>query len=403
MSDLSLPSSQKTRENGKPRPVYLDNNATTPLDPDVLAAMRPYLEEEFGNSSSATHSYGWSASMAVETARKQVASLLNCQPQEIIWTSGATESNNMAILGLVRALRDEQPHIVTSTIEHKAVLDVCQYALDEGATLTLVDVNQHGQVELKELKKAVNPKTRLISLMVANNEIGSINPIQELATFARSKNILFHSDAAQAAGKLPIDLAEWPVDFLSISGHKIYGPKGVGALFMRKKTPAIQLAPLMVGGSQERGLRPGTLNVAGIVGLGKACELGQKMMSSEEERLLMLRQQLLGGLDDLSAHFKLNGHPTQRLANNLSISFRGLSADLFTFGLSKLALSSGSACTSSGGKASHVLEALKLPPELARATLRIGMGRFTSPAEIEVVILALRKLILDNLPQAQTT
>ena len=397
MSDTTQEIAPQLERKQPTRPIYLDHNATTPLDPEVLHAMKPYLEDEYGNASSATHSYGWSASTAVQRARKQVASLLQCSPTEIIWTSGATESNNMAILGIVRALRHERPHIITSPVEHKAVLDVCEYAQkEEGAELTLVDVNAYGQVEPSELKKAITKKTRLVSLMAANNEIGSINPIKELAAITKEAGALFHCDAAQAAGKIPLHLGELAVDMLSISGHKLYGPKGVGALFIRKKSPAIQLAPLMLGGAQEEGIRPGTLNVPGIVGLGKACELAAKIQQSEEERLLMLRQQLLAGLQDFSQHFQINGHPSERLANNLSLSFKDLPADLFTFGLSKLALSSGSACTSSDGQISHVLKAIGVPPELARATLRIGMGRFTSPEDIEVVVSVLRKLIKDK-------
>ncbi len=377
------------------KPIYFDNNATTPLDPLVLEAMQPYLGEEYGNASSKNHSYGWKAEMGVEKARKQVAALLNCEPKEVYWTSGATESNNMVILGLAQKFMGQNPHIITSNVEHKAVLDVCKEAKFFGAEVTVLEANSYGQIELEQLKAAVKPNTKLISIMAANNEVGSINPIETLAAFANEKGIAFHTDAAQATGKFLIDLKKWKVDFLSISGHKIYGPKGVGALFIRSGAEQM-LRPLMFGGTQEKGIRPGTLNVAGIVGLGRACELCGEYMKTEHERLLSFQKLVVGRIMNLSRDIILNGHPTERLCNNLSFSFRNLSSDLFAMGLGGLACSSGSACTTGNPAPSHVLTALGLDEPTARATVRLGMGRFTSSEDVHIAIEKIVGIIKKN-------
>lgn len=366
------------------KPIYLDYNATTPMDPLVFEAMKPYFVEEFGNASSSSHPYGWVANMAVKKARKQVADVLNCEPSEIIWTSGATESNNMAIIGTVRRFLPEKVHIITANSEHKAVLEVFEMAEELGAETTVLPVNKYGQVTVQQVEAALKPHTRLVSLMVANNEIGTLHPIAEIAHVLKAKSILFHTDAAQAVGKVPLDLGILPVDMLSISGHKIYGPKGVGALFLKKKDPRIELKNLICGGEQESGIRPGTLNVPGIVGLAEACHIAREKMQEESHRLKELRDQLIERVLKDCPGALLNGHPTERLPNNASFSFEGLAADVFTLGLSGLALSSGSACTSASGKPSHVITALGRPESLARATIRVGLGRMTTPEEIQI-------------------
>ena len=364
------------------KPIYLDYNATTPMDPQVFEAMKPYFVEEFGNASSSSHPYGWAASMAVKKARGQLAEVLNCEPSEIIWTSGATESNNMAIIGTVRNFLPEKTHIITANTEHKAVLEVFEMAEELGAEVTVLPVNEFGQVTVEQVEAALKPYTRLVSLMVANNEIGTLHPIAEIADLLKDKDVLLHTDAAQAVGKVPLDLQKIPVDMLSISGHKIYGPKGIGALYLRKKNPCIQLKNLICGGEQEHGLRPGTLNVPGIVGLAEACHIAFEKMPEESRRLTQLRDQLIERVLKECPGAMLNGHPTERLPNNASFSFEGLSADVFTLGLSGLALSSGSACTSASGKPSHVITALGRPESLARATIRVGLGRMTTAEDI---------------------
>ena len=341
--------------------------------------MQKYLCEEFGNASSSGHSYGWATSMAVEKSRKQVSSLIGCKPNELVFTSGATESNNMAIVGT--ALNHKSCHIITSAIEHKAVLDVCKYAQRFSADVTILQPDAFGRIQPEDVKNAIQENTRLISLMFANNEIGSLNPIKEIGAIAKEKSILFHTDAAQAFGKVSIDVNEMNIDLLSISGHKIYGPKGVGALYIRK---GVELTPLIVGGQQEQGLRPGTLNVAGIVGLGEASELAAK--NAECTRLFKLRDQIIKRVLEAVPEAQLNGHPTERLCNNISFSFKGLSSDIFTLGLSGLALSSGSACTSGSPEPSHVLKGIGHTDDLARATIRIGIGFNTTEEEVNTAI-----------------
>lgn len=369
------------------RPIYLDHNATTPLDPEVLQAIKPYLESEFGNPASVNHSYGWAAQMAVTTARQQVAQVIGAHEKEIFWTSGATESNNLALLGCVRKLLDsgEKPHIITSQTEHRAVLDVCQLIKGWGVEVSFLDVNKHGQVDLETLENCIRPHTRLVSIMTANNEVGSLNPIKEIGQVTRKRNLIFHTDAAQATGRVPIDVEAMNIDLLSISAHKIYGPKGTGALYIRQK-PKVELEPLMFGGGQEGGIRPGTLNVPGIVGLGKACELYYTKGDEEKKRLCELRDDLIESVLSEVPTARLNGHPTERLANNVSFSFAGLSSDIFALGLRGLACSSGSACGSGGPQSSHVLRAMGYDEALARATIRVGIGRFTTSEEVQTAI-----------------
>lgn len=378
------------------KPIYLDYNATTPMDPRVFKAMEPYFVEHFGNASSRSHAYGWKAEQAVEEARKAVAQLLQAKPSEVFWTSGATESNNLAILGVLRhhLCHGQTPHLITSAIEHKAVLEVCQLAEELGAELTVLPVDQNGLISLETLKASIKPNTALISIMMGNNEIGTIQPVQSIGELAHAHNILYHCDAAQSFGKSPIDVNTMHIDLLSISGHKIYGPKGVGALYVRK---GIELKNWICGGDQEKGLRPGTLNVPGIVGLGECARLCAKEMIEESKKLTQMRDDFIQKILSLAgSEVRLNGHPTQRLCNNVSFSFLHLNSDMFALGLSGLALSSGSACTSGSAKPSHVLKALGLEDSVARATLRVGIGRFTTPEDLDEARQKILGLIKKN-------
>jgi cysteine desulfurase len=374
-------------------PIYLDNNATTPLDPRVREAMRPYLEEQFGNASSSSHAFGWQAQAAVKKAREQVSGLLGCRASDVIWTSGATESNNLAILGVVRAFRHERPHLITQATEHKAVLEVCEAAIEWGADLTVLGVNAEGRVSLQELEAAIRPNTKLISIMMANNEVGTLQPISEIAKLCSARKIIFHCDAAQTVGRVPIQLQQVPIDLLSLSGHKLYGPKGVGALIVRQINRDFELKPILFGGEQERKLRPGTLNVPGIVGLGEACSVATQEMSTECARLSALRDQILTTVSGRFPQVKVNGPLDQRLCNNISFSFPKLIPDDLALGLSGLAYSSGSACTSGSGVTSHVLKAMGVEDHLARATVRFGLGRFTDAAQVQEATSKLLKLL----------
>ncbi|MGE0763622.1 MAG: cysteine desulfurase family protein [Bdellovibrionales bacterium] len=370
--------------------IYFDDQATTPVDPRVREAMAPCFCEAFGNPASRTHAYGWQAEMAVNKARAQVANLINAKPEHIIFTSGATESNNLALMGTLEGV-GKPAHVIVSAVEHKAILEVAEAAALRGFTCTVLPVNEYGQVTLDQIEKAIRPETKLISIMWANNEIGSINPIAQIGALAKKHNIFFHTDAAQAASRVPIDVESMNIDLLSMSGHKMYGPKGVGALFVRRHI--VPLKPIMFGGAQEWGLRPGTLNVPGIVGLGSACEIAKSEGLSESTRLRQWRDTLVNLILKEVPGSRLNGHPTERLCSNVSFSFKGLKSDLFTLGLGGLACSSGSACTSATGSSSHVLKAIGLSEDLARATLRLGFGRFTTASEISSLtqkILALR-------------
>ena len=365
-------------------PIYLDHMATTPVDPRVLEAMLPYFSTHFGNAASRAHAFGWVAAEAVERARAQVASLLGAaSPQEIVFTSGATESNNLAIKGVAAAYRERGKHLITCATEHKAVLD-CFHSLErQGYQVTRVPVDRFGVVELEPLESALTEQTILVSIMAANNEIGTVQPLGHIGELARSRGVLWHCDAAQAAGKIPLDVGELGVDLLSVSGHKVYGPKGVGALYVRTRRPRLRLQPQLEGGGQERGLRSGTLNVPGIVGLGRACELCQQEREQEAERLARLRGRLYHGIADQVEGVVRNGHPQECLPGNLHLSFTGIDGSALLLALRELALSSGSACTSGAVSPSHVLKAIGVPDELGQSSLRFGLGRSTTAEEIE--------------------
>lgn len=359
-------------------PIYLDNLATTQVDPRVLEVMLPYFTRHFGNASSATHAYGWTAKEAVARARVQVAALIGAAPPEILFTSGATEAINLALKGAAEFYRDRGKHLITCAIEHKAGLDCCRRLENQGFRVTYLAVNQWGQIDLGQLEAAIEEETILISLMAANNEIGTIQPLAQIGALARKHQVLWHCDAAQAVGKIPLAAETLGVDLMSISGHKLYGPKGVGALYVRRQ-PRVRLLPQLDGGGQERGLRAGTLNVPGIAGLGMACELAGREMESEAQRLVALRQQLWQGITGSLNGVELNGHVSARLPGNLHLSFAGVDGAELLLALPELALSSGSACTSGSAEPSHVLKAIG---QQTPASLRFGLGRFNTEAEI---------------------
>jgi cysteine desulfurase len=364
-------------------PIYLDFHATTPVDPRVLEAMLPYFTEHFGNAASRTHAYGWKADAAVETARRQVAALLGASAKEVVFTSGATESNNLAIKGAARALKSRGNHIVTVVTEHKAVLDSCKRLEHEGFEITRLGVGSDGRIDLDQLRDAVTERTVLVSVMAANNEIGVLQPIAEIGAIAHERGALMHSDAVQAVGKVPFNVAELPVDLASITAHKFYGPKGAGALYVRRGDARLELDPLIDGGGHERGLRSGTLNVTGIVGLGKACEIAKAEMTSDRDRIGALRDRLLERLRSAVPDLHVNGSLEHRLTNNLNVSFQGISGESLLLGIDDICVSAGSACSSGSEEPPYVLVALGLDPDLARASLRFGLGRTTTEAEID--------------------
>lgn len=361
--------------------IYLDNSATTPTDPRVVDAMLPYLREDFGNPASRSHPFGWKAEQAVEQARAQVAELIGADPKEIVWTSGATESNNLALKGAAHFYQERGKHLITLKTEHKAVLDTCRQLEREGFAITYLTPQSDGLVTLQQIQEAVRPDTIVISVMHANNEIGVIQDIGAIGALCRSKGILFHTDAAQSAGKIPIDVNALSVDLLSISAHKMYGPKGMGALYVRRK-PRVRLEAQMHGGGHERGMRSGTLATHQIVGLGEACRIAREEMRTDHERIMGLRNKLWEGLQDIEA-LHLNGALEPRLATNLNVSFNYIEGESLMMALSNLALSSGSACTSASLEPSYVLRALGLSDELAHSSLRFGLGRFTTEEEID--------------------
>jgi cysteine desulfurase len=367
-------------------PIYLDNHATTPVDPRVLEAMLPYFTEKFGNAASKSHAYGWEAEAAVDGAREQIAKLIGAAAKEIVITSGATESDNLAIKGVAESYRDKGNHIVTCMTEHKAVLDSCKVLQKHGFDVTYLPVRSDGLIDLGRLQQALTDKTILISIMAANNEIGTINPIKEIGRLAKEKNILFHTDATQGVGKMPINVEAMGIDLLSLTAHKMYGPKGVGALYVRSTKPRVKLTPSIDGGGHERGMRSGTLNVPGIVGLGKACEISQKEMSAEGERLIALRERLKDGIFAELDEVYINGHALERLPGNLNLSFADIEGESLLMGLKEIAVSTGSACTSASLEPSYVLKALGLADEMAYSAIRFGLGRFTTAAEIDFTI-----------------
>jgi cysteine desulfurase len=367
-------------------PIYLDNHATTPVDPHVLEAMLPFFTQTFGNPASRNHRFGWAAATAVENARKQVAKLINASAQEIVFTSGATESNNLAIKGVARHYRERGNDIVTLPTEHKAVLDSAKRLKAEGFRVTFARVQSDGLVDLDDLKRAITEKTVLVSIMAANNEIGVLQPLAEIGRLCHERGVLFHTDAAQAAGKIPLDVEVMHIDLLSIAGHKMYGPKGVGALYVRRRGSPVELAPIIDGGGHEGGMRSGTLNVPGIVGLGKACEICRELMPEESRRLATLRDRLKDGLLAALEGVHINGSLEHRLPNNLNVSFRGIELAALMMDLNDVALSSGSACTSATPEPSYVLEALRVPDELAQTPLRFGLGRFNTEEEVDYTV-----------------
>lgn len=377
-----------TDNNGVSRlPVYMDHHATTPMDPRVLETMLPYFTEHFGNAASIDHEYGAGAGQAVETARQQIAQLINAKPDEIIFTSGATESNNLAILGAAERYADRGNHIITCVTEHPAVLDPCRYLESKGWRVTYLPVDRYGLVDPDILRQAITPQTVLISIMAANNEIGTIAPVEEIGRIAREHEVLFHTDATQAVGKIPVDVETMSIDMLSLSAHKMYGPKGIGAIYVSKRRPRVRLAGQIHGGGHERGMRSGTLNVPSIVGLGKAVELCEQEMVTEAERLRELRDKLWAGMQAELDGVELNGPPSRRLPHNLCFAIPGAeSRSLLVQLKNEVALSTGSACTTVKVEPSHVIIALGYSEERAYSSLRLGLGRENSHADVDFVV-----------------
>jgi len=367
------------------QPIYLDYQATTPMDPRVLEAMMPYFTHKFGNPHSRSHSYGWEAEEAVEKARAQVAKLIGADEKEVIFTSGATESNNLAIRGVAEFYKDRKNHIVTTVTEHKCVLDTCRHLEQQGFEVTYLPVQKNGLIDLEVLRAAVTDKTVLVSIMAVNNEIGVIQPLAEIGKICREKKAFFHTDAAQAAGKIPLDVEAMSIDLMSISGHKIYGPKGIGALYVRRK-PRIRLVPLIVGGGQERGFRSGTLPTPLCVGLGEAAEIAMKEMDAESKRLAKLQARMLKGLNAKLTDIHVNGDLEHRIPGNLNIGFAYVEGESLMMGIKGLSVSSGSACTSASLEPSYVLRALGVEEDMAHTSLRIGLGRFTTEQEVDTAV-----------------
>ncbi|MGA1998635.1 MAG: IscS subfamily cysteine desulfurase [Terriglobales bacterium] len=382
---MSVEQKTTTGHDGVKLPIYMDNHATTPVDPRVLEEMLPYFTDKFGNSASRNHVFGWVAEEAVEQARERIAKLVGATTKEIIFTSGATESDNLAIKGVAEMYREKGNHIITAVTEHKAVLDSCKRLEKYGFRVTYMPVMKDGLVDLDDLKRAMDEKTILVTLMAANNEIGVLQPIAEIGKLCHERGVLFHTDATQAVGKVPIDVQKMNIDLMSISAHKMYGPKGVGALYVRRKNPRVQVSPIIDGGGHERGMRSGTLNVPGIVGLGKACAICHEEMPQESKRLSGLRDRLkdklMGGLDEVY----INGSMEHRLPNNLNISFAYVEGESLLMGINDIAVSSGSACTSATLEPSYVLKALGTGDDLAHSSIRFGIGRFNTEAEVDYV------------------
>jgi cysteine desulfurase len=364
-------------------PIYLDNNATTRCDPRVVEAMLPYFTEHFGNAASRNHPFGWEAEEAVDRARDQVAKLIGASGKEIIFTSGATESDNLAIKGVASMYRKKGDHIITQITEHKAVIDPCKRLEREGFKVTYLGVDKYGRVDPQHIADAMTDKTILVSIMTANNEIGTVQPIAAIGKLCKLKGVLFHTDAVQGVGKIPMDVQAMGIDLLSLSGHKMYGPKGIGALYVRKKDPRVRLDAIIDGGGHERGMRSGTLPVQQIVGLGVACDLCREEMPAESKRLIGLREKLREGIMGQLSEVYLNGHPTERLPGNLNLSFAFVEGEGLMMGIKEIAVSSGSACTSASLEPSYVLKALGVGDELAHSSIRFGMGRFTTEDEVD--------------------
>ena len=369
-------------------PIYLDNNATTPCDPRVVETMVPYFTQNFGNAASRNHSFGWVAEEAVDYAREQVAKLIGADPKEIIFTSGATEGDNLAIKGVYEMYASKGNHIITTTIEHKAVLDTCKHLEKQGAEVTYLEVNAEGMIDLAELEKAITPKTILVAIMYANNEIGTVNPMREISAICRKHGVLVMTDGVQAVGKIPVDVNKDGIDLMAFTAHKMYGPEGVGALYVRRKNPRVKVTAQMDGGGHVRSMRCGTLNVPGIVGFGKACEICMNEMQADTERIVKLRDRLENGLMQVEESY-LNGHKTNRLPHVANISFKHVEGEGLLMGINKyIALSSGSACTSASLEPSYVLKALGLGDDLAHSSLRFGLSRFSTEEEVDYTIKA---------------
>ena len=378
------------------RPIYLDNHATTPVDQRVVDAMLPYFTEHFGNPSSINHVYGWETETAVNQARQTLATAINATPGEIVFTSGATEANNLAIKGVAEAYFQKGQHIISVITEHNAVLDTCNYLKTLGFEITFLPVNEDGLIDLNQLESALRKDTTLVSIMSANNEIGVIQPLKEIGEICRKNEVLFHTDAAQAIGKIPLDVESMKIDLMSLTGHKLYAPKGIGALYVRRRDPRVQIAPQLHGGGHERGMRSGTLYTPQIVGFGKAVEIALQEKDNKNNRLLQLREKLWSKISQLDGVY-LNGHPTQRLPGNLNISVEGVDGTALLLGLRPvMAVSSGSACSSASTTPSHVLMALGCSDKLAYSSIRFGIGRFNTEEEIERVaehfVLTVRSL-----------
>ena len=366
-------------------PVYFDNHATTPVDPRVVEAMLPFFTERFGNSAS-KHAFGWEADAAVHQARKDVGSLIGAAPKEIIFTSGATESDNLAIKGVAELYRDRGDHVITCAAEHKAVLDCCKFLERNGYRVTYLPVDACGAVDPERLRAAIDDRTILISIMLANNEVGTIQPLAEIGRIAEEHGVLFHTDATQAVGKMPIDVAAWGVHLLSMTAHKLHGPKGIGALYVSARKPAVKLNPTIHGGGHEGGMRSGTLNVPGIVGFGKACAIAREEMATELPHVTRLRDRLETGLFSRLDELHLNGHPTERLCGNLNVAFGYVEGESLIMGLNDVAVSSGSTCTSAALEPSHVLKAMGVREDLAHGSIRFGLGRFNTEEEVDYVV-----------------
>jgi cysteine desulfurase len=375
-------------------PIYMDNHATSPMDPRVLEAMLPYFTAKFGNAASRNHSFGWEAEQAVETAREQIAKLIGASAREIIFTSGATESNNLAIKGIAEMYKERGNHIITQVTEHKAVLDTCKRLEKYGYRVTYLPVKADGLIDLEDLQRAIDDKTILVTIMAANNEIGVVQPIAEIGKICHEKGVIFHTDGVQAVGKIPVDVQAMNIDVLSLTAHKIYGPKGVGALYVRRRNPRVQISAQIDGGGHERGMRSGTLNVPGIVGLGKACEIAGEEMATEAARLKAMRDHLRQRLESVIDYVEVNGSWEHRLPGNLNMSFIYVEGESLLMGINDVAVSSGSACTSATLEPSYVLKALGLGDDVAHSSIRFGLGRFNTMTEVDYVADKVTSVVL---------
>ena len=368
-------------------PIYMDNHATTPVDPRVLDAMLPYFTDKFGNAASRNHAFGWESEAAVDQAREQIAKLIGASsPREIIFTSGATESDNLALKGIAQSYKKKGNHIITCVTEHKAILDSCKVLEKDGFQVTYLGVNRDGSIDINRLEDAITEKTILISLMAANNEIGTLHPMSEIGRISKRKGILFHTDATQAVGKIPVNVDAMGIDLLSITAHKMYGPKGIGALYVRSSSPGVKLTSIIDGGGHERGMRSGTLNVPGIVGFGQACHIARDEMKVEADRLTELRERLRERILSQLGEVYVNGHPTERLPGNMNLSFAYVEGESLLMGLKEIAVSTGSACTSTSLEPSYVLRAIGVEEELAHTSIRFGLGRFNTEEEVDFTV-----------------